>query len=120
MVGIDVLEFWRKLFAFAGPGWARCSSSSSAGPQGELPAAIRYFSQALAESDLGKDMLLDIATEELSLLEVVGSIIVMLNQSAKAKISEGALAEAELLADITQVGESTHELDPLRRMAPRW
>jgi Mn-containing catalase len=37
------------------------------GPQGELAAAMRYFSQALAESDPGrKDMLLDIATEELS------------------------------------------------------
>lgn len=36
------------------------------GPQGELAAAMRYFGQALAESDPGrKDMLLDITTEEL-------------------------------------------------------
>jgi Mn-containing catalase len=77
------------------------------GPQGELAAAMRYFSQALAESDPGrKDMLLDIATEELSHLEVIGSIIVMLNKSVKAKISEGAMAEAELLAEINQGGES--------------
>jgi Mn-containing catalase len=34
------------------------------GPQGGLAAAMRYFSQAFAESDPGrKDMLLDIATE---------------------------------------------------------
>jgi len=45
------------------------------GPQGELAAAMRYFSQALAESDPArKDMLLDIATEERSHLEVIGSI----------------------------------------------
>jgi Mn-containing catalase len=76
------------------------------GPQGELAAAMRYFSQALAESDPGrKDMLLDIATEEMSHLEVIGSIIVMLNRGVKAKMAEG-LEEAELLAEITQGGES--------------
>ena len=37
------------------------------GPQGELAAAMRYFTQAVAEDDPGrKDMLFDIATEELS------------------------------------------------------
>src|SRR3982074_827448 len=76
------------------------------GPQGELAAAMRYFSQALAESDPGrKDMLLDIATEEMSHLEVIGSIIVMLNRGVKAKMAEG-LEEAGLLAEITQGGES--------------
>jgi len=76
------------------------------GPQGELAAAMRYFSQALAESDPGrKDMLLDIATEELSHLEVIGSIIVMLNKGVKGKLAEGT-KDGELLADITQGGES--------------
>jgi Mn-containing catalase len=76
------------------------------GPQGELAAAMRYFSQALAESDPGrKDMLLDIATEEMSHLEVIGSIIVMLNRGIKGKMAEG-LEESELLAEITQGGES--------------
>src|SRR5258708_29574103 len=76
------------------------------GPQGELAAAMRYFSQALAESDPGrKDMLLDIATEELSHLEVIGNIIVMLNKGVKGKLAEG-VQEGELLADITQGGES--------------
>ena len=46
------------------------------GADGELAAAMRYFTQALGESDPGrKDLLLDIATEELSHLEVIGSII---------------------------------------------
>ena len=76
------------------------------GPQGELAAAMRYFTQALAESDPGrKDMLLDIATEELSHLEVIGSIVCMLHKGVKGKMAEG-LEEGELLAEITQGGES--------------
>src|SRR6185437_13132009 len=70
------------------------------GPDGELAAAMRYFTQGLAEIDPGrKDMLLDIATEELSHLEVVGSIVVMLNQVIKGQMAEG-LEPAELLANI--------------------
>jgi Mn-containing catalase len=76
------------------------------GPQGELAAAMRYFGQALAESDPGrKDLFLDIATEELSHLEVIGSIIVMLNKGVKGRLAEG-MKDGELLAEITQGGES--------------
>jgi Mn-containing catalase len=76
------------------------------GPQGELAAAMRYFTQALAESDPGrKDMLYDIATEELSHLEVIGNIICMLNQGVKGKMAEG-MKDGELLSEITQGGES--------------
>ena len=82
------------------------------GPQGELAAAMRYFSQALAESDPGrKDMLLDIATEELSHLEVIGSMIVMLTKGVKGKLAEGK-GDGELLAEITAGGES-HSLSLL-------
>ncbi|MBN8875458.1 MAG: manganese catalase family protein [Rhodospirillales bacterium] len=71
------------------------------GADGELAAAMRYFTQGLGEIDPGrKDLLLDIATEELSHLEVVGSIVVMLNKGVKAQINEGA-EQAELLANIT-------------------
>jgi Mn-containing catalase len=71
------------------------------GPDGELAAAMRYFTQGLAEIDPGrKDLLLDIATEELSHLEVVGSIVVMLNQGVKGQMAEG-LEAAELLANIS-------------------
>lgn len=60
------------------------------GPQGELAAAMRYFTQALAEDDPGrKDLFYDIATEELSHLEVIGSIITMLNKGAKGELAEG-------------------------------
>ncbi|MBV9828347.1 MAG: manganese catalase family protein [Alphaproteobacteria bacterium] len=76
------------------------------GPDGELAAATRYFTQALAEDDAGrKDMLLDIATEELSHLEVIGSLIVMLGKGVKGKLAEG-LGEGELLAEMTKGGES--------------
>lgn len=76
------------------------------GPQGELAAAMRYFSQAIGETDpKRKDMLFDIATEEMSHLEVIGNIIVMLNKNVKGEMAEG-VQEAELLRTITEGGES--------------
>ena len=82
------------------------------GPQGELAAAMRYFTQAVGETDAGrKDMLLDIATEELSHLEVIGSMIVMLTKGVKGKLAEGK-GDGELLAEITAGGES-HNLSLL-------
>ncbi len=77
------------------------------GPQGELAAAMRYFTQALAEEDPGrKDMLFDIATEELSHLEVIGSIVAMLNRGVKGQLAEGNLDEAELYMAVNQGGDS--------------
>src|ERR1700709_1790541 len=67
------------------------------GPDGELAAAMRYFTQGVAEIDPGrKDMLMDIATEELSHLEVIGSIVAMLNTGVKGQLAEANLEEAEL------------------------
>ncbi|MDY6922940.1 MAG: manganese catalase family protein [Pseudomonadota bacterium] len=77
------------------------------GPQGELAAAMRYFTQALAEEDPGrKDMLLDIATEELSHLEVIGSIVSMLNRGIKGRLSEAVEEEADLYMSLNAGGES--------------
>jgi Mn-containing catalase len=77
------------------------------GPDGELAAAMRYFTQGLAEEDPGrKDLLLDIATEELSHLEVIGSIIAMLNKGVKAQLSDAAMAEADLYMAINGGGDS--------------
>ncbi|HEX2242036.1 MAG TPA: manganese catalase family protein [Gammaproteobacteria bacterium] len=77
------------------------------GPQGELAAAMRYFTQSIAESDPGrKDLLMDIATEELSHLEVIGSIVAMLNRGVKAQMAEGAMEEAEMYRAINRGGES--------------
>ena len=77
------------------------------GPDGELAAAMRYFTQGLGELDPGrKDLLLDIATEELSHLEVIGSIVAMLNKGVKAELSEAAMEEADLYMAINAGGNS--------------
>lgn len=80
------------------------------GADGELAAAMRYFTQGLGEDDPGrKDMLLDIATEELSHLEVVGSIVTMLNKGLKAQIAEAQMKEADLYMMIGSSGISAKE-----------
>ncbi len=91
------------------PGLANLMLEQFGGPQGELAAACRYFSQYLAEDDPGrKDMLIDIATEELSHLEVIGTIVAMLNKGAKGRIAEGVQQQAELYKGITQSGNDSH------------
>jgi Mn-containing catalase len=80
------------------------------GADGELAAAMRYFTQGLGEDDAGrKDMLLDIATEELSHLEIIGSIVAMLNKGLKAQLAEGTMKEAELYMMVGQTGSSAKE-----------
>ena len=80
------------------------------GADGELAAAMRYFTQGIGEDDAGrKDLLLDIATEELSHLEVIGSIVAMLNKGVKAQLAEGAMEEAELYRTIGAGGASAKE-----------
>ena len=77
------------------------------GPQGELAAAMRYFTQALAESDPGrKDMLFDIATEELSHLEVIGNIVVMLNRGIRGPVAEGLTEQGDMFRMLNQGGDS--------------
>jgi len=91
------------------PGLANLMLEQFGGPQGELAAACRYFTQALAEDDAGrKDMLFDIATEELSHLEVIGNIVVMLNKGAKGKLAEGNEEEGEMYRSITGAGNDSH------------
>jgi Mn-containing catalase len=91
------------------PGLANLMLEQFGGPQGELAAACRYFTQGLGEVDPGrKDMLLDIATEELSHLEVIGTIVAMLNRGAKGRISEGIEEEAEMYRSITGAGNDSH------------
>ncbi|MGV7209430.1 manganese catalase family protein [Oxalobacteraceae bacterium A2-2] len=91
------------------PGLANLMLEQFGGPQGELAAACRYFTQALAEDDPGrKDMLFDIATEELSHLEVIGSIVCMLNKGAKGRLAEGVDEEGELYRRISGAGNDSH------------
>jgi len=91
------------------PGLANLLLEQFGGPQGELAAAMRYFTQAIAEDDPGrKDMLLDIATEELSHLEVIGTLVAMLNKGAKGRLAEGTEEEAEMYRSITGAGNDSH------------
>lgn len=90
------------------------------GPQGELAAAMRYFTQGLADEDVGRrDMLMDIATEELSHLEIIGSIVAMLNRGAKGRLAEAAEEEADLYASMTSGGRKPHHVHLVwRRRGP--
>ena len=91
------------------PGLANLMLEQFGGAQGELAAACRYFTQAIAEDDAGrKDMLFDIATEELSHLEVIGTIIAMLNKGGKGRLAEGVEAEADLYRSLTGAGNDSH------------
>jgi Mn-containing catalase len=91
------------------PGLANLMLEQFGGPQGELAAACRYFSQYLAEDDPGrKDMLIDIATEELSHLEVIGTMVAMLNKGAKGRLAEGVNSQADLYREITGAGNDSH------------
>jgi Mn-containing catalase len=101
------------------PGLANLMLEQFGGPQGELAAACRYFTQYLAEDDPGrKDMLIDIATEELSHLEVIGTIVAMLNKGAKARLSEAADKEADLYRSISGAGNDSHVTQVLYGAGP--
>lgn len=91
------------------PALANLMLEQFGGPQGELAAAMRYFTQALAEDDAGRrDMLFDIATEELSHLEVIGTIVAMLNKGAKGELAEAVDSEAELFRSLQGNGCGSH------------
>jgi Mn-containing catalase len=80
------------------PEFAKMLLEQFGGPNGELGAAMRYFTQAWAEPD-GKrrDMLMDIATEELSHLEMVAQTLVQLLRGSPGaevdRVEEGYLGE---------------------------
>lgn len=91
------------------PGLANLLLEQFGGPQGELAAACRYFTQGLGDEDAGrKEMLMDIATEELSHLEIIGSLVGMLNKGAKGELAEGTENEAELYRSLTENGNDSH------------
>src|ERR1700709_1596677 len=91
------------------PGLANLLLEQFGGPQGELAAACRYFTQAVSEADPGrKDMLFDIATEELSHLEIIGFIVAMLNRGAKGELAEAVDEQAALYRKLNSAGNDSH------------
>ena len=71
------------------PGLASLLLEQFGGPDGELAAAMRYFTQGWNDPNMARrDMLLDIATEEMSHLEMVGQTISMLLADAPARAAD--------------------------------
>lgn len=78
------------------PRFANILLEQFGGENGELAAAMQYFTQAYAakmpHSDK-YDMLMDIATEEFSHLEIVGATIQMLLKGVNGKLKDAAEQE---------------------------
>lgn len=65
------------------PGLAQLIITQYGGPDGELGASLRYFSQRFAMvTPQAKAVLNDIATEELAHLEMIGSMCLQLSEDA--------------------------------------
>src|SRR3954465_15126462 len=81
------------------PRFAKLLLEQFGGGNGELKAAMQYFTQAFSvrQSYPDKyDMLMDIATEEFSHLEIVGATITMLMGSANAELKD-AVERSDLM-----------------------
>jgi Mn-containing catalase len=81
------------------PAFARLLLKQFGGPNGELKAAMQYFVQAFAAKQPYPDkydLLMDIATEEFSHLEIVGATIQMLLAGINGKLKDEA-DEAEIM-----------------------
>ncbi|HZO92180.1 MAG TPA: manganese catalase family protein [Candidatus Baltobacteraceae bacterium] len=94
------------------PLFAKLLLEQFGGANGELAAAMRYFTQALGESDVPRrDMLFDIATEELSHLEMVGQLLVLLLKGTKcAMIDE---VEGSYLGDLLDKKHAKYQEEAL-------
>ncbi|WP_119681924.1 manganese catalase family protein [Indioceanicola profundi] len=78
------------------PRFARLLLEQFGGGNGELKAAMQYFTQAFAARQPYPDkydLLMDIATEELSHLEIVGATITMLLDGVNSELKDVAGAE---------------------------
>jgi len=68
------------------PQYANLMQETLGGANGEVKAAMQYLSQSFrAEDPAIKDLFLDIGTEELGHLEMVGSIVYQLSDGATGK-----------------------------------
>ena len=78
------------------------------GPNGELGAALRYFSQKFSmPDDRGRALLNDIATEELGHMEMVATMVHMLTKGASVKEIE----EAGLSSYFAEHGKGVYPCD---------
>lgn len=85
------------------PNYASMLQEQLGGPQGELKAALQYLSQSFRIKDPRiKDLFMDIASEELSHLEMVGTLVNMLNgHQIDAQNTTTGSVEASVLSGLT-------------------
>jgi Mn-containing catalase len=97
------------------PRFARLLLEQFGGPNGELKAAMQYFTQAFScrkPYPDKYDMLMDIAMEEFSHLEVVGATITMLLTGINSDLKNAAER-----SDLAKVLKGKHTTEELAHMA---
>ena len=92
--------------AVAYPGLAYLLLEQFGDPRGELAAVCRYFAQAVEYDPSRQDMLSDIATGELSHLEIIGPIVAVLSKGGKGQPAEAVESEAELYQSLSGGNDS--------------
>jgi Mn-containing catalase len=93
------------------PAFAKLLLEQFGGGNGELKAAMQYFTQAFTCRQPYPDkydLLMDIATEEFSHLEIVGATITMLLEGVNGELKNAA--EKTVLSDIVKSGSEREEL----------
>lgn len=87
----------------ANPNYANMLQEQLGGPQGELKAAMQYLSQSYRIKDPRiKDMFLDIASEELGHMEMVATLVNLLNgHQVDAYNTTAGNVEASVLTGLT-------------------
>ncbi len=93
------------------PAFAKLLLEQFGGGNGELKAAMQYFTQAFSCRHAYPDkydMLMDIATEEFSHLEIVGATITMLLEGVNGELKNAA--EKTVLASIMKTKSERDEL----------
>ncbi|HEX2986256.1 MAG TPA: manganese catalase family protein [Caproiciproducens sp.] len=85
------------------PNYANMVQEQLGGPQGELKAALQYLSQSFRIKDVRiKDLFLDIASEELSHMEMVATMVNELNgHTPDAQGTTAGSIEASVLTGLT-------------------
>lgn len=85
------------------PNYANMMQEQLGGPQGELKAALQYLSQSFRIHDPAiRDLFLDIASEEMSHMEIVATLVNMLNgHYLDAQHTNVGSVEAAVLTGLT-------------------
>src|SRR5215203_4094588 len=103
------------------PTFARLLLEQFGGGNGELKAAMQYFVQAFAARRAYPDkydLLMDIATEEFSHLEIVGATITMLLDGVNGAVKDAA--EGNLVAQLLDGKAAKEDMIHQGMVAPQF